>query len=69
MQEQNSGKAQMSEIIHKSGCEDIQDAIAAIEEAGFSVEDLPEETLQTVIETVASSESVGAKAGISPTDY
>lgn len=63
MSEQNPDKEQMAAIIHQSGCSEIQEAIAVIEEAGFSVADLPNETLESVIGVMASAEEVGAEAG------
>lgn len=56
--------ADMADIISQSGCSDIQEAIAMIKKHGFSVEDLPPETLRSVLGVVPSAESIGAQAGI-----
>jgi hypothetical protein len=55
---------EMVDIVAKSGCTDIQEAVALIQDNGFSVADLSENVLRSVIEVIASAESIGAQAGI-----
>lgn len=64
MSNEEMSKKEMADIVSKSGCSDIQQAIEMIEKSGYSVEDLSEETLKSVLKVVASAESIGAQAGI-----
>jgi len=50
-------------IIKDSGCKDIQEAVQAIENAGYKLDYLDEETLKAVVGIVASADSVGGQAG------
>lgn len=44
MSNEEMSPKEMASIISKSGCSDIQEAIAMIERSGFSIEDLSPET-------------------------
>ena len=56
-------RRQMAAVIEDSGCVHIQDAIKAIREAGFSIEDLDDDIINSLIEVISSAEGVGAQAG------
>ena len=56
------GPSETAKLISSSGCSDIQSALADMTKQGMGVDDLHPETIQTVLETMASAKSVGGHA-------
>jgi hypothetical protein len=55
-------KGDIAKLIKSSGCRHIQEAIQVIEGNGYSLGDLDQDTIDTVLGTMASAQSVGGEA-------